>query len=384
MAAAEQVRLSIKRKELTIMLKLKTCFFFILIFNFCFANMASPIVQGSKNASAFSSKDVTILHENIVVHLNQDFKTAKFTIEYTIKSDVVGGQIPLLFLAKEYKNGFTVWLDGKPIEIQNIPAQYYKTENSPFANFANSFDEIIDNNQYISIYWQRNHTELYNLDDLKYFEANLSKGEHKIKIEYLANVWVDNSNWVKEYCFLYSLAPAKYWKSFGSLTITVFQDGQLKPITTNLGNPKEGKIGAISTWSFNELPSDMIQIKYKTQISQTAKTLISIEPFGIMIYCGFLLFIIHIVLIFWYRKINITRKQSWVVILGSILVPIIMLYCYMKSYAFIDNLIGIEASKRHGYYILIIVVYPVMLIVYMLITWVIDIIIRKKLAKNTK
>lgn len=56
----------------------------------------------------------------------------------------------------------------------------------------------------------------------------------------------------------------------------------------------------------------------------------------------------------------------------------------MKSYAFIDNLIGIEASKRHGYYILIIVVYPVMLIVYMLITWVIDIIIRKKLAKNTK
>jgi hypothetical protein len=66
--------------------------------------MASPIVEGSKNASAFSSKDVTILHENIMVHISQDFKTAKYTIEYTIKSDVVGGQIPLLFLAKEYKN----------------------------------------------------------------------------------------------------------------------------------------------------------------------------------------------------------------------------------------------------------------------------------------
>ena len=360
------------------MKNLKLLFLFLLFKQFCFANMASPIVEGSKNASAFSSKDVTILHENIVVHLNQDFKTAKFTIEYTIKSDVVGGQIPLLFLAKEYKNGFTVWLDGKPIEIQNIPAQYYKTENSPFANFANSFDESIDNNKYISIYWQRNHTELYNLDDLKYFEANLSKGEHKIKVEYLANVWVDNSNWIKEYRFLYSLAPAKYWKSFGSLTITLFQDGQLKPITTNLGNPKEGKIGAISTWSFNELPYDLIQIKYKTEITQFAQTLIAIEPFGVMMYIGILLFVIHIGLVFWYRKKNTIKKFSWVVLIGSLLVPYCMLHSYILSYDLIDNLIGIEASKRHGYYILILFWYPVMFVVYLIIMWVIDLIFRKK------
>jgi hypothetical protein len=368
--------------DLPMMCKLKVCFFFILTVNFCIANMASPIVKGSTNATAFSSKDVTILHENILVHISQDFKTAKFTLEYTIKSDVVGGQIPLLFLAREYKNGFTVWLDGKPIAIQDIPQHYYKTQNSPFANFTNSFSETIDSNQYISIDWQRNNTELYNLDDLKYFEANLSKGEHKIKVEYLANVWIDNSNWVKEYRFLYSLAPAKYWKSFGSIDITVVQDGQLKPITTNLGNPIEGKIGAISTWKFNNLPSDMIEIKYKSEISKTAQTLISIEPFGIMMYCGLLLFIIHIILIFWYRKRNVTQKQSLVVILGSIIVPILMLYCYMKSYTFIDNLIGIEASKRHGYYILMVVVYPVMLIIYMLITWVIDLIIRRKLTKS--
>jgi hypothetical protein len=346
--------------------------------------MASPIVQGSKNASVFSSKDVTILYENIIVHINQDFKTAKFIIEYNIKSDVVGGQIPLLFLAKEYKNGFKVWLDGKPIEIQNIPKQYYKTENSPFANFANSFDERIDNNQYISIYWQRNNTELYNLDDLKYFETILSKGEHKIKVEYLANVWIDNSNWVKEYKFLYSLAPAKFWKSFGSLNITIYQDGQLKPITTNLGNPIEGKIGAISTWKFNKLPDDLIQIKYKTEITQTAKTLISIEPFGMMLYSGLVLFVIHIVLAFWYRNRNGTKKYSWVVIIGSLIVPYLMLHSYFYSYNLIDNLIGIEASKRHGYYFLILFWYPVMFVVYLIIMWVIDIIIRKKLAKTIK
>ena len=365
-------------------MKLKLLILFLFIAKVCFANMASPIVQGSKNASAFSSKDVTILHENIVVHINQDFKTAKFTIEYSIKSDVVGGQIPLLFLAKEYKNGFTVWLDGKPIVIQNIPQQYYKTENSPFANFTNSFNEIIDKNKYISIYWQRNTTELYNLDDLTYFEANLSKGEHKIKVEYLADVWVDNSNWVKEYRFLYSLAPAQYWKSFGGLTITVYQEGELKPITTNLGNPAEGKIGAISTWKFNELPDDLIEIMYKTEINQSAQILIAIEPFGVMMYVGLLFFLIHIGLVFWYRKINTAKKFSWVVLVGSLLVPYLMLHSYFLSYNLIDKLIGIEASKRHGYYFLILFWYPVMFVIYLIILWVIDLIIRKKLTKATK
>lgn len=365
------------------MYKLKTCFLFLLIFNFSFANMASPIIEGSKNASAFSSKNVTILHENIIVHISQDFKTAKYTIEYYVKSDLVGGQIPLLFLAKDYKDNFNVWLDGKLVKIKDIPNYIINPENNQFADFANSFAEKIDENKYISITWQRNNTNLYNLDDLKYFEADLTKGEHKIKVEYSANVWIDKSNeWVNEYSFRYSLAPAKFWKSFGNLDITVFQDGTIKPLRTNLGSPIEGDFGKVSTWKFNKLPSENFNIIYKPNISQTAKALISLDPFGIMILVGIVLMLFHIAINFWYRKKIITKKVTWVVILGSFVVPYLMLHSFFISYDIIDNIIGADASKRHGYYFLILFVYPILVTIYMTIMWIIDVLIRRKLTKS--
>lgn len=347
--------------------------------------MASPIIEGSKNATAFSSKNVAILHENIVVHISQDFKTAKYSIEYTIKSDVVGGQIPLLFLARDYKDNFTVWLDGKLVKIKDIPNYIIKPENNQFADFANSFTEKIDEYKYISITWQRNNTNLYNLDDLKYFEASLTKGEHKIKVEYSANVWIDKSNeWINEYSFRYSLAPAKYWKSFGGLDITVFQDGNIKPLVTSLGNPIEGNFDKVSTWRFNKLPSENFNIIYKPNISQTAKVLIAIEPFGIMILVGIVLLIIHIAINFWYRKKNRIKKYSSVVILGSFIVPYLMFHSYFISYDSIDNIIGADASKRHGYYFLILFWYPVLVAVYMIIMWIIDVQIRKKILNQNQ
>jgi hypothetical protein len=366
-------------------MNLKRIFIFLLVTHFCRANMASPILEGSKNATAFSSKNVAILHENILVHISQDFKTAKYTIEYTIKSDEVGGQIPLLFLARDYKDNFTVWLDGKLVKIKDIPNYIIKPESNQFADFANSFTEKIDEYKYISITWQRNNTNLYNLDDLKYFEANLTKGEHKIKVEYSANVWIDKSNeWVNEYSFSYSLAPAKYWKSFGGLDITVFQDGNIKPLVTNLGNPIEGNFDKVSTWKFNKLPSENFNIIYKPNISQTAKALITIEPFGIMILVGIVLLLFHIAINFWYRKKNRIKKYSWVVVLGSFIVPYLMFHSYFISYDSIDNIIGVDASKRHGYYFLILFWYPVLVAAYMIIMWIIDVQIRKKILNQNQ
>lgn len=347
--------------------------------------MASPIVEGSKNASVFSSKDITILHENILVYLSKDFKTAQYIIEYTIKSDVEGAQIPLLFLAKDYKDNFAVWLDGKLVNIQDIPKYITASKNTKFEGFVNSFNEKIDENYYVSIDWQANNSDIYSLDDLKYFETNLSKGEHKIKVGYTAKVWIDKSNeWVNEYSFRYSLAPAKYWKSFGSLNITVFQDGNIKPLTTNLGNPTEGKFNTISNWKFNKLPSDNFNIIYNPKTSPTAKTLIAIDPFGIAFLAGIILMLLHFCIIFWFRKKNVTKKYTWIVILGSLLIPILILFSFMESYVFIDYLIGDDATKRHGYYFLAIIWYPILVPIYMTIMWVIDIITRKKLTKIIK
>lgn len=363
-------------------MKIKTILFFTFLVQFCFANMASPIVEGSKNASVLSSKNVTILRENIIVHISKDFKTAKYTIEYTIKSDVEGAQIPLLFLAQEYRDNFTVWLDGNKINTQNIPNNIIHATTSQFKDFTNSFPESIDGNSYIPISWQPNNAILYNLDDLKYFETNLLKGEHKIKVEYNANVWVNNSNWVKEYSFRYSLSPAKYWKSFGSLHITVFQDGEVKSIFTNLGNPLEGKFEKVATWKFNSLPSDNFNIIYKPEITGTAKLLLAIEPFGLMLLFGLFLLLIHTYFDYWFRQKDAVKKFSWVVILGSFIVPYLMLHSYFLAHDIIDISIGSNASKHHGYYFLILFWYPVLVAVYLCIMWIIDLIIKRKFIKK--
>jgi hypothetical protein len=364
-------------------MKAKLIVFFLLLSSFIFANMASPYRDGSKNISAFSSKDVTILYENIVIHISQDFQTAKFTIEYNIQSDVIGGQIPLLFYAKDYKYGFTVSLDGQLVSLQDIPQSYFKTENSPFVQFSNTFHEIMDDCAYMPIHWQSNSTNYCKLADLKYFETHLTKGNHTIKVEYIADAWTYKGTWLNEYSYRYSLAPAKYWKSFGTLQITLFQEGKPRPLSTNLGNPIEGQIGAVSTWKFDKLPVDLIEITYIPELKPLAKNLIAIDPFGIMILVGSFLFLIHVAFLIFYSRKNPTKKRNWIIIIGSILVPALMLYSYFVSYDIIDHLIGEDASKRHGYYFLIIVIYPIILLVYLAILWFINWIIKRKLSTQT-
>jgi len=156
------------------------------------------------------------------------------------------------------------------------------------------------------------------------------------------------------------------------LTVTIYQEGKLKIIFTNLGNSIESKIGAVSTWKFDKLPNDNFDIIYNPEISKLVQILISIDPFGIMILCGILLMTIHIAINFWYRKRNPIRKYSWIVIVGSLLVPYLSFYIFLISYNSIDNLIGVEASKQHGYYIFILFWLPIVFVIYLIIMWIID------------
>ncbi|TXT28357.1 MAG: Uncharacterized protein FD136_2011 [Chitinophagaceae bacterium] len=364
-------------------MKIRGALFILLtiVSNICLANMASPMKEGSKNASSFSSSDISILHENILVNIDSNFKNAKYTVEYTIKTDVEGGQIPLLFLAKDIESDFTVWVDNKLVLIKDIPNYLIKPKEDLFNNFSQSFNELIDSIRFIKIRWKDNESSLYNLSDLKYFETYLQKGEHKIRVEYTAKAWVYHASWTKEYSFRYSLAPAKYWKSFGSLSITVIQNDQSYKISTNLGNPLEGKMGANNSWKFNSIPNDLFEINYIPTIGTFTKILIAIDPIGIMIICGILLFCVHIKLIIKSYKNKVVIPVKWLVIIGSFIVPYLMLHSYYITYNSIDYLIGSEASKRHGYTILMIFWYPIMVLINIIITLSIIILYKKKIIK---
>jgi hypothetical protein len=209
--------------------------------------------------------------------------------------------------------------------------------------------------------------------NLKYFEADLTKGEHRIRIEYVANVWTDMSGWVKEYSFRYSLSPAKSWRSFGSLEITLDASDFNSALTSNLGKPKNGQLDSISVWNFSELPSDYFEIIYKPEISAFAKIMIAISPLRLTLIFSLLIALLHFISIKKYRKGEPTKKYSWVVIAGSIILPFFMLISYMVSFSIIKWFIGVHAGNYHDYTsFLVMILYPLLMPIYWVIMWLAD------------
>lgn len=330
---------------------------FLIKVNSTIANMASPYEYGTLSSSPLSSKNIDILSENIVIKIDRKFKNAHYFIEYTIKNEKDGIQIPLLFYAKDFKENFRVWLDNKEMTIMNIPENYIEQKNPQFNDFSYLFNKEKKENSNIKFYWGEDTGFLADLNNLKYFEAQLPKGEHKIRVDYIGTTWMDKWDWVKEYSFRYSLSPAKYWKSFGKLNVTIIQELE-KDIDVNLGIPTNGKIGRISKWTFNKLPKDDIEIRYTPKISNLSQKLISIGPFKLMLIFGLIVLIIHLLLIIWYRRTFKTAKYSWAVLIGSIVFPYLILHSYMDFFDIIDNLIGKHASRFHGYTFFIMLTYP--------------------------
>ena len=345
------------------------------------ANMASPVSGGSFYASAFSSKDIDILSEYIHIAIDKNFKSAKYIVEYTIQSDVSGNQIPLLFYAQDFEDSFFVWLDGAKVLLKNIPDRYLHFNSSPFSSFSNSFPENFNDRPCVSIAWEKNAARVCSINDLKYFETNISKGKHTIRVEYLAHVSTDRSDWIKKNSFRYSLTPAKYWRSFGALQLEVEQEGAARSIVTNVGTPAETSPQKMK-WLFTKLPDEYLDLSYTPEVNSLAKVLIAIEPFGIACIFGLLLFIIHLLGIYWYRKQYIEKRFSPFVWAGSPLIPFLIILAYIFSFGLIDEVIGEAASKYHGYYFLSIILYPVMLPVYWTVMWLSDKFVKYKLKNN--
>ncbi|MBK7213278.1 MAG: hypothetical protein IPH88_08340 [Bacteroidales bacterium] len=362
---------------------MKQVLFIILILTgqLCFANMGTPIREGTLSGSAISSRDIDIVRETIHLKIDKDFKTAFYQIEYHIKTDIAGKQIPLLFLAKDYKGNFTVWVDDQKVKLIDIPEEYKTTAKSPFERFSGTFERAYQEgeSETVEISWQKDRGFSYRLNDLKYFETDLSEGEHIVRVEYTADVWTDVSDWIKEYSFRYSLSPAKYWKSFGSLEITIDASDFNSNVTTNLGQASQGNPDSIAVWNFSKLPGDYIQVSSKPKISRFADAMIAIDPFGLTVIFALLISLLHLLGIIKYRRSKPAKRYSWVVISGSVLIPFLILVFYIMSYDFIDSAIGEAAGRFHGYTFLVILLYPLILLIYWGLMWLIDRTIKRKI-----
>jgi hypothetical protein len=336
--------------------------------------MANPVIEGTLGARPFVSQYVSVVHEDLFIQIDENFELALFNVKYHIKSSKGGEQIPFLFYASEYLDSFTVKIDGKEVIVKDVLYDFKVPENTKFKDFSYFF-ESPSHNDYSSVLIKDSPNSGFHvsLQNMIYFETDISEGEHVIEVNYKATKWTDTWDWVNEYSFRYALSPAKYWKSFGTLNIKIDATKFKPALSSNLGN-----VDSVAMWNFDELPAEIVQINYVPKIDQTAQNLINIGPSGLAYITGVLLAILHLGLLIWHRKKHLSKRYSIVVIIGSILIPLIFVISWMNYSDLIDSFIGEHASRRHGYTFFTIVLYPIITPIYWALYWVIDKRIKKK------
>lgn len=347
------------------------------------ANMASPVREGTRVATPFISQNVDIVRESILIILDSAFETARFKIEYHLKAHKSGRQIPLLFYAFDFKGDFRAWIDDREITLSALPQSYARLEGTPLSDFKHVFEA---QGETLGAEMQESPTRgfLVDIDDLKFFETDLAEGSHIVRVEYVANCWIDRSDWVTERSFRYFLSPAKYWKSFGGLDIALDASQVGKALKTNLGAPSMGDLKSKCSWTFSALPVDVLQISYQPAIGSVAAALIALSPIGLATLFALALAVLHFIAIKRHRKANPRASLSWALIVGSIAVPFLTLLGFIFSFDIIDAAIGEAASRYHGYTFLALALYPILLPAYFVAMWLADKITTSAKSQGTK
>ncbi|WP_201539406.1 hypothetical protein [Psychrobacter sp. 1044] len=338
---------------------------------FSYANMASPIIDGTNASTAYSSKDIDILSENIDINIAEGFNQADYDVTYEIYSAKEGDRIPLVFevfdnIDNDADKSFIVEVDGQAVPVL-INYDYESHSKSLPAYHDPETDMAVPFN-----------------NDAKYFEIHLSEGNHVINVKYSAYPTINRSDWTNQYIYSYSLKPAKTWKSFGDLTVTLKIADESKYLKTNLGEPLSGMIKADSKWFFDHLPQDVLEISYQPQPMPLAKWLINLDSLILLLFLICLLGGAHYGLMYWSRKKSL--KRAWMVTwLGILIVPFIVLMIVFYKICLIDWLLGEHASRYHGYTIFIILFgYPLTLLVYLTIMKLCDSYFKRVFPRDSK
>ncbi len=211
--------------------------------------------------------------------------------------------------------------------------------------------------------WDENESYSYRKNDLKYFRIFLSKPKYTIKVSYVGRAWVDRNDLLKKYQFQYSLYPAKFWSSFGTLDIKVVVENPSIPIHCNLGEADDIKENCYR-WHFNSLPADELELNFNPPLSGLQEAFTYNGPY---LFAGVFLLLCFWINVAWILKRTKTGKPTPYFssfILPSIIVPLIAYFIFDFSFPFLDYCLGEHASKYHGYYFLMIVIVPVIWVVY--------------------
>lgn len=337
-----------------------------------FANMANPIINGTVSGRPFVSKYVNVIHEELKIEIDSLFKTATFTITYSIASSKNGVKIPFLFYAYGYKENFEVSLNGQPVSIQET-STLNQSLNLKLNAFTHLYQNPSDSLDLEFLYRESEKISTHiSLKDMLYFESDIPHGIHNIKITYKAEPWIRKVNWIDEYSFRYALSPARYWKSFGTLNFTLKAPKNYKNISVNLKGDSI-PVQPEHTWSFDSIPVDILEIKYHPKVSKTAQFIMDLTPNTIMLLIGVLLACLHYFILRLYRKYISLKKNILFKSIINLFVPLLSLLSYYFSLGVLHQELGGYYSMYHAYMpIFVLFFYPIVTPLYWFIFKYID------------
>lgn len=327
------------------------------------ANMAQPVDPGSVAASPFTSRYVDVLHEDIQISIDAAFQRADYTVTYLIGSDTVGRQIPLLFYAAELMGPMTITLDGNLVPIGKIPNDFSSYDRTGDGTFRSYFEPGFGL-ELTAL--PESPTEHYHSEPeyYRYFTVDLTTGEHEIVVTYSAIPWTDRWKPVKEYSFRYALTPAKYWRSFGTLDVTVEREDPTQVLTSNLDSLETLHRDAVVAWSFQSLPTDIMEIRWRPELGWFKLALLDYGPLALTLFVLFLLLLVQVRVV---RSENVLANGFYNFFAG-----LLVLLFWIGSFGIVDFMVGPHASATHGYLFMVVFIFPLVWLVY----WVLSLIFR--------
>ncbi len=364
----------------------------LLLMPFCYANMASGILEGTSAGSAYASRDIDILSETIDITIEPDFSQAEYQVTYQIYSPKSGTQIPLIFEVLDKNTAFSIQIDGQSVPVQTLDSDDTRIDPETFY-YPAEFIETINNAYNDSVNNALNNKPEFSFrGDAKYFEVDLPQGEHTITAHYHAYPTENLNDWTIRYYYQYSLKPAQAWKSFDDLTVNLKFKGegtalnadnvQVKSnlINTDVESPTTftPPIKPHYQWHFNHIPTDAIEISYQVMPSPMVQWLIDLDEHPWRNFVLSIIFFgsIHYYLMYLSRKHNCKKglcRANVVIWLGIIFVPLFVLSVFIWKVELIDWLLQEHASRFHGYILLIIVFgYPLLMPCYLVATLVVN------------
>ncbi len=351
-------------------------YFILLVFavygSICYANMAKPYTDVTSHSILFTQKKLSVVKEYIHINISENtgdntFEegcyNAKFSIAYQIYSEQAI-KLPLLFIGLGSPWSDTISVNGKLIK-ETTAKKILDNNTLKSFDFIKSYrDDLVE------ISYAKNESALVDLNNLIYFEANLSKGLNIVHVVYNTNMGSNNYGFVRYHNIEYSLYPSQFWQAFGPINIDLELPKNMVVNHSSIGDADSIR-GNHHFFTITKIPTENLKLGIGPKISIVSSVLLTLHPFGIALLVSFIFVFFHFKLIKKHRAKK-QKRFNWYLLIGNILIPVLYYVFFFISFGLIHLVLGSNSLNRHGYIFLLIVTLPVAWLFYSIIMWLVD------------